>query len=73
VKEGAYTQVTRGQRQGRSVRTERHRYTEWDGGRRGVELYDYETDPAETENLAAKPEMAETVRRLTKLLEAGRS
>ena len=30
---------------GRSVRTERWRYTEWDGGKRGAELYDHETIP----------------------------
>ena len=41
---------------GRSVRTERYRYTEWDGGRKGVQLYDYETDPQELTNLAADPE-----------------
>jgi uncharacterized sulfatase len=43
--EGAYTQVARGAGKkmapkfmGRSVRTERWRYTEWDEGRQGVEL-----------------------------------
>jgi iduronate 2-sulfatase len=37
---------------GKSVRTERHRYTEWDGGKEGVELYDYQSDPQELKNLA---------------------
>ena len=41
---------------GRSVRTDRYRYTEWDEGREGVELYDYETDPEEHVNLAWKPD-----------------
>ncbi|HOK76418.1 MAG TPA: hypothetical protein PLW35_01710 [Verrucomicrobiota bacterium] len=36
---------------GYSVRTERYRYTEWDSGARGGELYDYETDPDEKRNL----------------------
>jgi len=47
---------------GRSVRTERWRYTEWDGGRRGAELYDHESDPHEYRNLAADVQHAETIR-----------
>jgi len=43
---------------GRTVRTERWRYTEWDGGKRGVELYDKVADPQEMVNLAGKPETA---------------
>jgi iduronate 2-sulfatase len=44
---------------GRAIRTERYRLVEWrdwGNGRDNVEyeLYDYETDPLETENLAAK-------------------
>src|SRR5262249_16067384 len=38
---------------GRSIRTERYRYTEWDDGKMGMQLYDYETDPGELKNLAA--------------------
>jgi uncharacterized sulfatase len=63
----AYTQLKRGQFHGYSVRNERYRYTEWDGGRRGVELYDYETDPQELKNLAEDATHSETVDRMKKL------
>ncbi len=70
----ALTQVRRGGGKnaaayfGRSVRTERHRYTEWDGGTRGVELYDYSIDPGETKNRAADPAHAADAARLRLLL-----
>ena len=53
---------------GRTVRTERWRYTEWDGGRLGAELYDHDADRHEYHNLAAVPQHAETVQRLKDLL-----
>lgn len=40
---------------GRSVRTDRWRYTEWAGGEAGLELYDHATDPREHNNLAKDP------------------
>jgi uncharacterized sulfatase len=49
---------------GYTVRTERYRYTEWDGGQKGVQLYDYETDPGELKNLAADPAHAELVKQM---------
>jgi len=57
----AYTQVLRTSREnfmGRSVRTERWRYTEWDLGREGKELYDHKKDPDEYHNLAEDPRYA---------------
>jgi iduronate 2-sulfatase len=71
-KPAAITQVRRGGQQnpftGYAVRTERYRYVEWDGGRRGEELYDHETDPQEHRNLAADPERAGTVAEMRRLL-----
>lgn len=52
---------------GYSVRTDRYRYTEWDGGRQGVELYDHQTDPHEYTNLAKQPEHSAVVAELKKL------
>src|SRR6185436_12362054 len=60
-KKGAFTQVTRGDKLGYSVRTERWRYTEWDGGAGGTELYDHAADPAH----------AKTVEELKALLQGG--
>ena len=58
---------------GRSVRTDRWRYTEWDDGERGVELYDHQDDPRELVNLAEQPELAATRQSLRKLLAAART
>jgi uncharacterized sulfatase len=70
-KQAAYTQVGRGRGvQGRSVRTERWRYTEWDGGREGIELYDEQQDPGEWRNLAHDPARAGTVKELSAMLKA---
>jgi uncharacterized sulfatase len=64
VRETALTQLARnvpdgagGRRaiMGYSIRTSRWRYTEWDGGDAGAELYDHENDPGESTNLAKDP------------------
>jgi iduronate 2-sulfatase len=71
----ALTQVTRGARGARgdanakrtfgySMRTPRWRYTEWDEGRQGRELYDHDADPRELKNLADVAEHAKTVEEL---------
>jgi arylsulfatase A-like enzyme len=56
---------------GRSVRTERWRYTEWDAGRAGVELYDHDRDPQEMKNLAEDPRHTGRVRKMKALLRVG--
>jgi uncharacterized sulfatase len=55
---------------GRSVRTERWRYTEWDEGKLGAELYDHAADPREFQNLAARPESKKITVELQRLLRA---
>ncbi len=67
-KKMAFTQVQRGVIAGRSIRTERWRYTEWDGGKQGVELYDHNTDPGEYYNLARETKHALTIAKLKRLL-----
>jgi uncharacterized sulfatase len=64
----AFTQVWRGGFPGHSVRTERWRYTEWDEGRRGVQLTDYQADPREERNLADDPATAAIVAELRALV-----
>jgi len=53
---------------GTSVRTARYRYTEWDGGKKGVQLFDYQTDPGELTNLANDPTMANVVKEMKAML-----
>jgi arylsulfatase A-like enzyme len=74
-KSAAFSQYRRRGVVGRSMRTDRYRLTCWfprnKSEKIAIELYDYQTDPAETENLAGRPEHAELVRRLRDQLKAG--
>ncbi len=66
----AYTQtVTKGKEkvQGYSVRTERWRFTEWQYGEKGMELYDHDNDPQELKNLAKDPAYSEVISELKAL------
>ena len=72
VKDAAFTTVRRGNVAGLSVRTDRYRYTEWDEGENGAELYDHEADPGEWHNLADDPGQAPALAELAGRLSAFR-
>jgi len=64
----AFTQVWRGGFSGHSVRTVQYRYTEWDHGDKGAQLYDYSKDPQEQQNLVADPAYIQVVAELKQLV-----
>jgi len=51
---------------GKSIRTSRWRYTEWDQGASGTELYDHASDPGEFTNLRGRKEFKKTIEKLKK-------
>jgi arylsulfatase A-like enzyme len=57
---------------GHTIRTERYRYTEWAGGKYGVELYDYKTDPNEYTNLAKRASAKKALKRMQQLMKTTR-
>ena len=72
--EAAVTQVLRpgdGDKMimGRSIRTEHWRYTEWNGGEAGAELYDHKADPNEFTNLIKSDQAKGVISNLKKVLE----
>ena len=74
-KKAALTVVRRKGMLGRSIRTERYRYTEW-GGPKVAELYDHESDPHEFTNLvfgdrAHDPHAAKLQQELSRYLPPG--
>ncbi|WP_390620881.1 sulfatase [Thalassoglobus neptunius] len=69
----ALTEVMRGGKQNRrygySLRTPRWRYTEWDSGKAGRELYDHDADPLEQTNLADQEEYQALIAKLSSQIE----
>lgn len=75
-KSAAFSESRRGRFHGRTLRTQRYRYTEWapleaSGGETERELYDLQEDPFEWENLASDPARREQVEDLSRRLRAG--
>lgn len=71
IRDHAYHCFPRGERLGRAIRTTRYRFVEWKSWREGegrveYELYDYDQDPGETENVAEQ--MPETVKKHLEIL-----
>ncbi len=67
LRDSALTQLGSGY----TVRTARYRYTRWGKGRSSanMELYDRESDPEEMVNLIRNPNYAETVKKMSALLD----
>ena len=68
-KEVAYTVVSRGEKLGRSIRTQRWRYAEW-GSPELNELYDLDKDPREFVNLAEISDHSDRLQKMKDLLQA---
>ena len=73
-KRAAFSQYPRGRIMGYSMRTDRHRYTEWTNPEKRVvarELYDHRKDPGENVNVVEDPANAELVAGLSSMLQEG--
>ena len=64
----AYSVTEYRQSLGKSVRTARWHYVEWDDGKSGAMLYEHPRDALELKNLAADPQYAKTVAEMRALL-----
>lgn len=75
-KTAAFSQIPNKSHMGRSIRTDRYRFTRWTPANDpsklgGLELYDHQSDPHENVNIANRTENAELIQRLTAQLAAG--
>ena len=71
IRDAAFTQIRRSNDyDGYSIRTARWRYTLWDNGRRGEQLFDLEADPREGKNLASDSKHVSVVEGLRKRVRA---
>ena len=70
-KTAAFSEHPRGKTLGKAIRTDRYRYVEWSEGGKvvGCELYDHNSDPLETKNIAS--ENTKLCDRLSAQLKAG--
>ena len=74
-KKAAFSQYPRGHVMGRTMRTERYRYTEWrerkSGEVKARELYDHQRDSQENVNVIHRPEYAEEIKKLEVTMKQG--
>jgi uncharacterized sulfatase len=68
VKDAAFTQLRRDGVDSYSIRTPRWRYTLWNGGRQGEQLFDMQSDPGEMRNLAGDSQYADVIASLKQQL-----
>ena len=66
----AYSVAGGRQKLGVTVRTDKYRYAEWDGGKQGAMLFDEVNDPDELKNLVDDPKYAAVKEELSKLVRA---
>jgi arylsulfatase A-like enzyme len=72
IKESGCSWYPKGGYQGVALRTDRWRFVEWTkkGQPNVYELYDHRHDPQENQNLAGRPEYADTIKQLAAMLRA---
>jgi iduronate 2-sulfatase len=64
VKDAAFTQLLRGENPAYSIRTPQWRYTAWNLGKGGEQLFDMQADPGETNDLITDEKHSATVAEL---------
>lgn len=63
----------KGNEMGKSIRTDKWRYIEWEEGKKGMELYDHTNDPNEYVNLAGEGKYEAVIKDLQKQLRSLKS